>query len=105
MGTPSRVPEGPSDDNMQKTDRAGRKISPMVKFVLLFLVFLLIVGVVFSQLITLYITPVYYIYLDALQKTLRRIFGRPSRETEPLLAPELNGDSVVMGDRASRESL
>ena len=54
MGTPSRVPEGPSDDNMQKTDRAGRKISPMVKFVLLFLVFLLIVGVVFSQLITRY---------------------------------------------------
>jgi archaeosortase B (VPXXXP-CTERM-specific) len=39
---------------MQKTDRAGRKISPMVKFVLLFLVFLLIVGVVFSQLITRY---------------------------------------------------
>jgi exosortase H (IPTLxxWG-CTERM-specific) len=54
MGTPSRVPKGPSDDNIQKTDRSRRKISPMVRFVVLFLVFLLIVGVAFSQLITRY---------------------------------------------------
>jgi archaeosortase B (VPXXXP-CTERM-specific) len=54
MGIASRVPEGPSDDNKQKTVRSGRKISPMVRFVVLFLVFLLIVGVAFSQLITRY---------------------------------------------------
>jgi HAE1 family hydrophobic/amphiphilic exporter-1 len=29
-------------------------------------------GLLFSQIITLYITPVYYIYLDKLQAKLRR---------------------------------
>jgi HAE1 family hydrophobic/amphiphilic exporter-1 len=62
-------------------------------------------GLVFSQIITLYITPVYYVYLDAFQKGLRRIFGKPSREAAPELTPELNGNSVAMGERASRESL
>ena len=33
-------------------------------------------GLVFSQLITLYITPVYYTYLDSFQKWLQRLFGR-----------------------------
>ncbi|MGO8819023.1 MAG: efflux RND transporter permease subunit [Terriglobia bacterium] len=33
-------------------------------------------GLVFSQLITLYITPVYYTYLDGFQKWLQRLFGR-----------------------------
>jgi HAE1 family hydrophobic/amphiphilic exporter-1 len=37
-------------------------------------------GLVFSQLITLYITPVYYTYLDSFQKWVQRLF-RPS---EPL---------------------
>jgi hydrophobic/amphiphilic exporter-1 (mainly G- bacteria), HAE1 family len=32
-------------------------------------------GLVFSQLITLYITPVYYTYLDSFQKWLQRLFG------------------------------
>ena len=33
-------------------------------------------GLVFSQLITLYITPVYYTYLDSFQKWLQGLFGR-----------------------------
>jgi HAE1 family hydrophobic/amphiphilic exporter-1 len=33
-------------------------------------------GLVFSQLITLYITPVYYTYLDSLQKWMKRLFGK-----------------------------
>ena len=33
-------------------------------------------GLVFSQFITLYITPVYYTYLDAFQKWLQGLFGR-----------------------------
>ena len=33
-------------------------------------------GLVFSQLITLYITPVYYTYLDSFQKWLQKLFGR-----------------------------
>jgi HAE1 family hydrophobic/amphiphilic exporter-1 len=44
-------------------------------------------GLVFSQLITLYITPVYYTYLDSFQKWLQRLFGRK----ETLV---LNGESV-----------
>ncbi len=32
-------------------------------------------GLVFSQLITLYITPVYYTYLDSFQKWMQGIFG------------------------------
>ena len=45
-------------------------------------------GLVFSQLITLYITPVYYTYLDAFQRWLQRLFG--SKE-----ALSLNGEQVV----------
>ena len=33
-------------------------------------------GLIFSQIVTLYITPVTYIYLDALQASLRRYFNR-----------------------------
>jgi HAE1 family hydrophobic/amphiphilic exporter-1 len=36
-----------------------------------------------SQLLTLYLTPVYYIYLDRLQKRLERIFKRGNGEGEP----------------------
>ena len=45
-------------------------------------------GLVFSQLITLYITPVYYTYLDSFQKWMQGLFGRK----ESLV---LNGEHVV----------
>ncbi len=32
-------------------------------------------GLVLSQFLTLYITPVVYVYMDALQDSLRRLFG------------------------------
>ena len=44
-------------------------------------------GLVFSQLITLYITPVYYTYLDSFQKWMQGIFGRKESLT-------LNGEHV-----------
>jgi HAE1 family hydrophobic/amphiphilic exporter-1 len=40
-------------------------------------------GLVFSQVITLYITPVYYTYLDQFQRWLGRHFGRRLPEGEP----------------------
>jgi hydrophobic/amphiphilic exporter-1 (mainly G- bacteria), HAE1 family len=45
-------------------------------------------GLVFSQLITLYITPVYYTYLDSLQKAMQGLFGRKQ-------ALAANGNSIV----------
>jgi HAE1 family hydrophobic/amphiphilic exporter-1 len=39
-------------------------------------------GLVFSQLITLYITPVYYTYLDSFQKWMQGLFGR--KEAAPV---------------------
>jgi len=45
-------------------------------------------GLVFSQLITLYITPVYYTYLDSFQKWMQGLFGRKE-------SPVLNGEHVV----------
>ena len=55
-------------------------------------------GLVVSQLITLYITPVYYTYLDQFQNFIGRMFGRgrkrhesTSEEPETLREPELAG--------------
>jgi HAE1 family hydrophobic/amphiphilic exporter-1 len=45
-------------------------------------------GLVFSQLITLYITPVYYTYLDSFQKWMQGLFGRKDALT-------VDGHSVV----------
>ena len=47
-------------------------------------------GLVFSQLITLYITPVYYTYLDSFQKWMQGLFGR--KKTLTLNGAELVGD-------------
>jgi HAE1 family hydrophobic/amphiphilic exporter-1 len=42
-------------------------------------------GLLFSQLITLYITPVYYTYLDSFQEKLRQVFGKKQRHAaEPV---------------------
>jgi HAE1 family hydrophobic/amphiphilic exporter-1 len=38
-------------------------------------------GLLFSQLLTLYITPVFYLYMDAFQAWLRRSFARPEART------------------------
>jgi HAE1 family hydrophobic/amphiphilic exporter-1 len=40
-------------------------------------------GLMVSQLLTLYFTPVYYMYLDAAQQRLNRLFGRPRRQAAP----------------------
>jgi HAE1 family hydrophobic/amphiphilic exporter-1 len=60
-------------------------------------------GLVFSQIITLYITPVYYVYLDAFQKWLRRLFARPQRQVAELV-PELNGNSIVVSEDLSAKT-
>ncbi len=45
-------------------------------------------GLIFSQVITLYITPVYYTYLDSFQRWFNRVFrGIKKEELEPLAAP------------------
>jgi len=49
-------------------------------------------GLVFSQLITLYITPVYYTYLDSFQRWMKRLFGRNG-------AVPVNGVEVVEARR------
>ncbi len=47
-------------------------------------------GLIFSQTLTLYITPIYYIYLDKLGPGLKKLFGRRKKETgieEPEMEP------------------
>ena len=39
-------------------------------------------GLIFSQTLTLYITPIYYIYLDKLGPGLKKLFGRRKKEAE-----------------------
>jgi HAE1 family hydrophobic/amphiphilic exporter-1 len=66
-------------------------------------------GLVFSQLITLYITPVYYTYLDSFQKWLQRLFRRKVETGEEELRTSAaafanpNGNSMaVTTDREER---
>jgi HAE1 family hydrophobic/amphiphilic exporter-1 len=66
-------------------------------------------GLVFSQLITLYITPVYYTYLDSFQKWVGRLLGhKPAataeggRPVESLLT-EANGNGAEVSLGGSRE--
>ena len=44
-------------------------------------------GLLFSQVVTLYITPVYYVYLDRLQNKFRGKRGRPERGETPYERP------------------
>jgi HAE1 family hydrophobic/amphiphilic exporter-1 len=39
-------------------------------------------GLIFSQTLTLYITPIYYIYLDKLGPGLKKLFGRRKKAAE-----------------------
>src|SRR5437763_9097998 len=39
-------------------------------------------GLIFSQTLTLYITPIYYVYLDRLQQGFRNMFGRKKAAEE-----------------------
>jgi HAE1 family hydrophobic/amphiphilic exporter-1 len=50
-------------------------------------------GLVFSQVVTLYITPVYYVYLDRLQSTARRRGQKHTRDERPLQDRVLIGQS------------
>ncbi|HKS82474.1 MAG TPA: efflux RND transporter permease subunit [Candidatus Acidoferrales bacterium] len=43
-------------------------------------------GLIFSQLVTLYLTPVFYTYMDSLQNWLARLFGKVTAENRPRLA-------------------
>jgi hydrophobic/amphiphilic exporter-1 (mainly G- bacteria), HAE1 family len=43
-------------------------------------------GLIFSQLVTLYLTPVFYTYMDSFQGWLARHFGRPSLASHPASA-------------------
>jgi len=66
-------------------------------------------GLVFSQLITLYITPVYYTYLDSFQKWLQRLFRRKVetgeeelRTSAPAFANPNGNGMAVTTDREER---
>jgi len=50
-------------------------------------------GLLFSQLLTLYITPVYYIYLESLQRRFKSFRRRPPRAAELEPEPFLVGKS------------
>jgi hydrophobic/amphiphilic exporter-1 (mainly G- bacteria), HAE1 family len=39
-------------------------------------------GLVFSQMITLYLTPVFYVYMERLQTWFRHLRGKPAPERE-----------------------
>jgi HAE1 family hydrophobic/amphiphilic exporter-1 len=54
-------------------------------------------GLVFSQIITLYITPIYYTYLDQFQQWLGRRFHRRPEEV-PIEAPGVVPESVLAGN-------
>ena len=49
-------------------------------------------GLVFSQLLTLYITPVFYIYLDRAQQWSRKSFKKPEAEPEEAAREAVTAD-------------
>ncbi len=52
-------------------------------------------GLVISQLITLYITPVYYTYLDSFQRFVVKLFSRHTEPPPPRLAPSEPSEAMV----------
>jgi len=49
-------------------------------------------GLLFSQVITLYITPVYYYYLEQLQQGVKRLFRGSPKPAPAAGVPEVTGD-------------
>jgi len=49
-------------------------------------------GLLFSQLVTLYLTPVFYIYMDSFQKWLASHFGKTIDRGKPELAGPVSAD-------------
>jgi hydrophobic/amphiphilic exporter-1 (mainly G- bacteria), HAE1 family len=54
-------------------------------------------GLVVSQFLTLYITPVVYIYLDAFQKRIRQAVSKPKAQVAQTVAE----DSIQLGDHSN----
>jgi HAE1 family hydrophobic/amphiphilic exporter-1 len=52
-------------------------------------------GLMFSQLVTLYITPVYYVYLDRLQSRMNRAWSRLAARRRAKAAEE---NAALVGD-------
>jgi HAE1 family hydrophobic/amphiphilic exporter-1 len=44
-------------------------------------------GLLFSQMLTLFVTPVFYVYMDGLQRRLRRLFDRRRRHRPGAVVP------------------
>jgi HAE1 family hydrophobic/amphiphilic exporter-1 len=62
-------------------------------------------GLVFSQLLTLYVTPVFYIYMDKLQRRLdRKRRKRGERREEPHRGAPVERDEPVPATAALRTS-
>jgi HAE1 family hydrophobic/amphiphilic exporter-1 len=49
-------------------------------------------GLLFSQLVTLYLTPVFYTYMDSLQGLLASRFGKLTDKGKPQLARPVSAD-------------
>jgi len=59
-------------------------------------------GLLFSQLLTLYVTPVFYIYMDRLQKRLNRKKGRKRGERRDEPSPSISREEPVPATAALR---
>ena len=44
-------------------------------------------GLLFSQMLTLFVTPVFYVYMDGLQRRLRGLFDRRRRQQPGAVVP------------------
>ncbi len=62
-------------------------------------------GLIFSQVVTLYITPVYYTYLDQFQNWYNRVFRGRVTEAREMGEPALNGLHVLTenGEKVAHE--